>query len=100
MQEGAHSSICLLDFPVRNLASALISPNSPSIAHEGLTLGENGVNSALANSACSVCLPQIFVKYSIWSMTLSSETIARITCAIACIRMSSKGTCVKDLALR
>lgn len=100
MQEGAHSSICLLDFPVFNLASALTSPNSPSIVHDGLTLGENRVNSALANSACSVCLPQIFVKYSIWSMTLSSETTARIPCAIVGIQMSSKRTCVRGLALR
>lgn len=100
MQEGAPSSICLLDFPVLNLASALTSPNSPSIAHEGLTRGENGVNSALANSACRVCLPQIFVKYSIWSMTLSSETRARITGEIVGIQMSSKRTCVRGLALR
>lgn len=91
MQEGAHSSIGLLDFPVLNVVSAcdapftLISPNSSSIVHEGLTHGENRINSVLANSALSVCLPQIVIKYSIWSVTLSSETIARITCAIVCI---------------
>lgn len=91
MQEGAHSSIGLPDFPVLNVVSArdapfsLISPNSSSIAHEGLTRGENRVNSVLANSALSVCLPQTFIKYSIWSVTLSSETIARITRAIVCI---------------
>lgn len=90
MQEGVHSSICLLDFPVLNVVSALISPDSPSIVREGLTLGENRVSSAY--SARSVCLPQIFVKHSIWSMTRSSETLV-------CIRMSSKGTCVKGLAL-
>lgn len=87
---------CSLCCPCSCAPFSLISPNSSSIVHEGLALGENRVNSVLADSALSVCLPQIFIKYSIWSVTLSSETIARITCAISW--MSSKGTCAKELA--
>lgn len=90
VQDGTHGSICLLNFSVLNLVPIPdapfphISPNSSSRVHEGLTLGENRVNSVLA--MCTQCLLATDIcRYSTWSMALSFESIARITLAIICI---------------